>query len=178
MMLKALPALVVIAVLAVAACAAPEPVRIATLGAFDPAEVAFIHETGPNTVQGQAFLRQRGGGVVTCAGAGVSLVPRGSYSVERMRNIYGTTERAARAVAWADDPAPVYGTYLRRTVCDAQGNFAFEGLADGDYFVTTVVAWSVPQTFGSAVVMRQEGGAVMAPAAVSGGKTVRLVIAP
>lgn len=41
----------------------------------NPAEVAPYNALGPASIEGQAFLRQRGGGVVTCAGEKVELVP-------------------------------------------------------------------------------------------------------
>lgn len=60
-------------------CVASPPPRPATtpmpteVRGFDAAEVAYIRE-------GNAFLRQRGGGIVTCAGETVRLVPLGSFA--------------------------------------------------------------------------------------------------
>lgn len=42
---------------------------------FNVDEVSFIKEEGTNTITGNAFLRQRGGGVVTCAGENITLYP-------------------------------------------------------------------------------------------------------
>ena len=161
-------ALAALLALSVAACA-PKP--ITTLSKFNAAEVAYIHEQGPNTIRGQAFLRQRGGGVVTCAGSEVHLAPAGHYATERIRNIYGTTSRPAQAVARADDGDSEYYRYIRIATCDAQGSFTFRDVADGRYFLITVVQWQVHE-------YSHEGGALMSPVEVSGGEVAEVIIAP
>ena len=120
---------------------APQIQTIETIGKFDPDEVAFIHATGPNTIQGQAFMRQRGGNVVTCAGNKVLLVPQGSNSIERIAKLFGSTQRVARPIAMPDIADVRYWKHMRSTRCDAKGSFVFEDLADGDYFITTYVLW-------------------------------------
>ncbi|KWT64450.1 MULTISPECIES: hypothetical protein [unclassified Variovorax] len=50
-----------------------------------------------------------------------------------------------------------------------QGFFTFDGLADGEFFVTTVVLWQV----GYAV----EGGALMGRVAVAGGESKEITLA-
>lgn len=161
------------AVFIAAACAqpvaAPQPIQIQS--AFDPAEAAFIRSPGPNTIAGQAFLRQKGGGVVTCAGQTVMLIPRTQYSQERVMALYGTISAPAlNRTNNVSDPAPGYQDHMRTTTCDAQGNFRFEGVPDGRYFVNTVVSWSVGY--------RPQGGAVMTPADVAGGGEHQVLIAP
>ena len=148
----------------------PQPQVTETKSAFDASEVIYIHQPGPNTIRGQAFLRQRGGGVVTCAGQQVWLIPEGGYARERMMNIYSTANRVAQQIAIADLPNAEYLNYTRDTVCDAQGNFAFEGIANGRYFVVTAVLWEVGGV--------QQGGNIMAPIAVSGGETEVLIMVP
>lgn len=161
-------AIVAVVVMLAAGCETPEPIATKTI--FDPVAVAFIHERGPNAVNGQAFLRQKGGGVVTCAGRTVSLIPSGAHSRERIRNEYGTTRWPALAVRPADQPSRVYLLHMRRTICDAQGNFAFSGLADGDYFVETVVNWEVAG--------EDQGGALMAPVSLWDGASKRVMVTP
>ena len=156
--------------LVVTACAPVTPSVTATVTAFDASEVAFIHQGGPNSLRGQAFLRQRDGGVVTCAGQRVWLYPEGGHSRERIGNIYGTTLMAAQAKARVDDPSAEYLRHTRQTICDAQGNFAFEGIANGRYFVVTSVVWDVGGL--------PQGGHVMAPIALTNGESKRLIIAP
>ena len=155
--------------LALSGCVA-QTMAVATTSSFDPKEASYIHDDGTNTIKGQAFLRQRGGGVVTCAGSAVHLIPAGRYARERVQNIYGTTVRPAQARVLADAPDPEYVAHRRETRCDAQGSFSFDRLADGQYFVGTRVTWEVAN--------QPQGGNVMAPANVSGGQTLEVIISP
>ena len=86
MNLKILPALALAATLA--ACVTPKPVTISQQ--FNAGDVAWSKAKGTNSLSGEAFLRQQGGGVVTCAGAVVVLVPVAPYSTERMMARYGS----------------------------------------------------------------------------------------
>ena len=159
----------------VAGCTLPQPTVIPTLTPYDPIAAARIHEEGPNEIRGQAFLRQRGGDVVTCASSEVTLIPSTSYALERISSIYGVTTRAAQAHRVADEPDPGYLRDTRTTTCDAQGNFSFSGVADGYYFVTTRVVWEVPSGYG---YMSTQGGSVMAPVYVRGGEVKEIIISP
>lgn len=150
--------------------------RIPTLSVYDPEEGAFIHRTGANEVRGQAFLRQRGGDVVTCASETVWLIPVTTYASERIHNIYGTTSAPARSINQVDDADPRYLQDQQNTVCDAQGNFSFESVADGSYFVVTAVAWESASGYGGSLV--RQGGPVMHPVSVRGGEVVRIIISP
>ena len=147
-----------------------------TLSVYNPAEGAFIHRAGTNELRGQAFLRQRDGDVVTCASNEVWLIPVTTYASERIRNIYGTTSAPAVWINRGDDADPRYWQDQRDTLCDAQGNFAFESVADGDYFVVTSVDWEAATGPGGRLV--QQGGAVMHPVSVRGGEVVRIIISP
>ena len=62
-----------------------------------------------------------------------------------------------------------YAADAKQKVCNAQGFFKFENVADGEYFVTTDISWG---QYGS------EGGWLMRPVRVSGGETVEIVLAP
>lgn len=165
----------VAAALLVGGCAV-EQARTPTLTVYDPAETAHIHESGPNEVRGQAFLTQRGGDVVTCASQPVLLIPASTYAKERVRNIYGTIDEPARAIRLVDDPDARYLKDQRITVCDAQGNFVFSSLPDGEYFVATRVTWEAPSAYYSGLTT--QGGPVMAPVQLSGGETKRIIISP
>ncbi len=157
--------LVAPALLVSTACAPPTapPVPVPTVTVFDPATVAWSLVDGQNEIRGQGFLRQRGGGVVTCAGEEAFLIPRGPYAEERIRNIYGQTTRPARAIALADVADWRYEQSVRRTLCDADGRFAFTAVADGLYFVVTSVTWE-------AATGEIQGGPIMAP--------VEVIVAP
>ena len=153
-------------------------------GVFDRSTVAYIHARGTNTVEGNAFIRQSGGGVVTCAGEEVSLIPAGEYARERMRVVYGTDVRPAYRPAGfffalkklSNTGAGRYWEYQRNTKCDSEGRFKFKDVAAGSYFVTTRVLWTANpgETFPT-----QEGGSLMAPVQFFGtGKVENVVLSP
>ncbi|MBL3560174.1 hypothetical protein [Rhodovulum sulfidophilum] len=119
---------------------------VETKNPFDPSAGKHILANGSGQIDGQAFFRQSGGGVVTCAGEEVRLVPATPYQQERMQIIYGSAEGGARTTAFGNVPPeidPRAKTMSRKSVCDADGNFSFPGLAAGDYYVITRAVWSV-----------------------------------
>ena len=160
----------------VSGCVVPQPVAPAVIADYDASEAAYIHESGPNEIRGQAFLRQRGGGVVTCASDEVSLIAATAYAKERLATLYGTISAPARHVGTdrVGPPDPRYLADWRHTICDAQGNFIFERVADGDYFVVTTVVWEARGRYG----MTTQGGPVLAPVSVRSGEVKRVIIAP
>ena len=130
---------------------------------------------GNNTIKGSALMRQSGGGVVTCAGKTVSLVPAIAYAKEKIQAVYGNTQRGA--VSYYDaflivfSPDIPYETFSRSSICDAQGFFKFEEVPDGEYFVTVVITWS-----GGSYLT--QGGYLMQRVEVKEGKAVEVVLAP
>jgi hypothetical protein len=130
-------------IISMAGCASA-PVKLNTK--FDADEAKKLMEKGNNAIEGNAFLRQRGGGIVTCSGMTVQLVPATAYATERALAYFGTTERG-----FAPDegifnkkmpPRPVdYDKYSKTAVCDSEGRFKFKDLADGTYYVTTAITW-------------------------------------
>lgn len=143
--------------------------------AFEPEAVQWASAKGSNKILGNALLRTRGGEVRTCAGYKVYLSPAVAYSAARMRLIYGSDQQGYRPAQRNPNlearPA-AYEALIRQTVCDAQGNFQFEELPDGEYFVTTDVIWEVPGRY----VTSAQGGGLMLKVAVKGGQTIRPVL--
>jgi hypothetical protein len=115
--------------------------------------------SGPNTIMGQGFLRQKGGGVVTCAGSQVLLMPATPYFREAIGHIRNGKKPQAKAI----DPA-----YARQAQCDAQGNFVFSEIPNGTWFVVTEVKWSVGYS--------RQGGSLLQEVTVSGGKTTQVLL--
>lgn len=117
---------------------APAPAPIEVQG-FDAAEVAYIHDVGTNRIEGNAFLRKRGGDVVTCAGEAVRLVPLGRFAKKYFRIRYIEKKPAALDV-W---DAPAFHDHVRTTRCESDGRFLFTRVAAGSYFIETKVSWHV-----------------------------------
>jgi len=166
--------LAALALATLAACAAPPARPPVNLGvSFDAAAAQQMLLDGVNSIRGSAFLRQQGGGVVTCAGAQVSLVPATAYAKRVYMALYGTDTGQARHLGYAVDVEPKsddFGRLMKHTQCDAQGTFSFERVADGDYFVETTVKWIVGGV--------PNGGPIMRRVAVSGGAIASIVVAP
>jgi hypothetical protein len=90
-----------------------------------------------------------------------------------LRRLYGGTEKGINSGAgkyqFSPDP-PEYRSLTKESRCDSQGNFVFERVADGDFYINTLVAWTVGNS--------AHGGQLMQRASVKGGQTISLVIAP
>jgi hypothetical protein len=138
---------------------------------WDSTAAQYIKQSGSNTLKGSGFMRQQGGGVVTCAGQTVTLLPATPYANERMTILFGPGQSGInrlRNIRFTPDP-PEYKDLTRATKCDAQGNFLFEELADGDYFVAVTVQWSAgPYSL--------QGGNLMHRVRLSGGKQTSIVM--
>ncbi len=160
--------------LILASCVSPIPtVNISSM--FDRYKAKKLLEDGNNTIKGSALIRQRGGGVVTCAGYSVYLFPETSYAKERITAIYGNTVRGYRdysiyGVVRFEPDIPEYYELIKRTVCDAQGYFKFANVADGKFFVTTQILWEAGDSW--------QGGFLMQHVSVSDGETKEVVLAP
>lgn len=140
---------------------------------FDKEEAEQAMKPGKNKIIGNAFVRQMGGGVVTCAGNDVGLVPVTKYSNERLLAIYGNTGEGfvdtynANNVSFTPDEHD-YHVLRKKTACDSQGNFEFENLADGEYFIVTSAVWYVGSS--------PQGGALLKRVFVNGGETKKIVM--
>ena len=92
--------------------------------------------TGINSVTGQAFLTQQGGGVVTCAGNSVEMYPDTAYFSEVFDDI-GNGFAPSRAFSSEDQK------FLKTSQCDAQGNFEFNKIPAGKWIIGVKVTWNV-----------------------------------
>lgn len=160
-------------------CAVPEaraPYWVNKI-AFDEQLTKDLIADGEGSLQGTAFMRQAGGGVVTCAGFEAKISPVTPYSSERLGFIYGAAPTvgevllapysvATSGYVFAIDP-PEFQKLVKKTICDAQGNFAFEGIKDGNYFVNAGVAWRVGSV---------QGGALITQVQVKNGKAQRVIL--
>ncbi len=87
--------------------------------------------SGSNTVTGQAFLTQKGGGVVTCAGQPVLMYPDNEYFADiydELGSVHLSNEEAA---------------LIKAGQCDAQGNFEFHKVPAGKWIIRVNVSWHV-----------------------------------
>lgn len=148
----------------------PERPVVYLTNAFDEAQASELLKPGTNVVRGSGFMRQQGGGVVTCAGNVVTLIPATRYAQERMAAIYGAGRVSSDRKITFSPEVSAYRSLTLTTRCNAQGGFAFERVADGDFFVVTTVSWVVAN--------RAQGGAIYSPVTVRGGRAVEVTLAP
>lgn len=156
---------IVIATLLAGALAGCSPATLVTT--FNPSDAAFINEKGTATVKGQAFLRRNDGIVVYAAGSEVFLIPKTTYSDERMATIYGAGKMTTfLGSSFKNDDARFY-EYVRKVVANGEGRFEFKDVAAGKYYVVTSVVW---------YVQVQQGGSLMERTTVADGQTVELIM--
>lgn len=143
----------------VAGCQSRQPATVA----FAVEEAAFIKKPGTTTIVGHAFRTKPSGVVVNAAGEVIRLIPATAYARERFRNFYGSRKYVPhRDYPRDDNPDPAYGEYTRTTKAEANGRFAFEKVAPGEYFLTAQVIWGDEDAF------FREGGSVYDSVTVTG----------
>lgn len=103
-------------------------------------ETEYDHylEKGTGSLTGQAFLTQRGGGVVKAAGRTVTLDPATSTGNEWWGKSGKVYEHRMLT-----PPSPGFAKARRKAIADADGKFKFTDLPAGKYYVRTEVTWDV-----------------------------------
>lgn len=130
---------------------------MAALAACSPAQQAN------NAISGDAVMRTRGGEPRTCAGFPVLLIPKSRAADAWAKTVFGNAEAGYSPQAFDHEaPRPPASAATTQTMCDAQGKFSFDGLADGTYYVVTEVSWDVQY--------ERQGGLLMRAVTLSEGK--------
>jgi hypothetical protein len=101
---------------------------------FDYSEHEPFAKKGANGISGEGFVSQPESGVVTCAGSRVLLLPATPYFREMIGHIIAGSEPEP-----PETPYPTLKSMIRRTHCDAQGEFSFSEIPEGTFFVLTEV---------------------------------------
>lgn len=152
-------------------CVQPQaPITVTLNSTFNEEEAKSLLIDGTNTIQGNAFMRQSGGGIVTCAGNEVSLVPITAYATERIVALYGNSEMgiSQRKLLFMPN-SEAYKNLVKNVKCNSQGNFKFEKVADGTFYVTASVLWQIGNTI--------QGGALMKKVSVKNGEIQDIIMA-
>jgi hypothetical protein len=156
----------------ISGCVAAQPRHV--MAAFDPDQARALLQPGTNRIVGSALMRQQNGGVVSCAGRPILLVPATNYAKERIAALYGEVEAGFRdgfSPRYEFDPSPAeYDQLMGKSTCDAQGNFEFNDVADGEFFLVGSISWMAGRS--------EQGGVMMRRITTRDGKTVRAVLSP
>lgn len=114
------------------------PVRAKPMSAtYDDAEYAPYREIGSGRITGQAFGRSSDGTTYSAAGLGVYLSPVTSYS----REWYRRTVLRGDSLSNFD---PRARSFITRTVAGTDGDFYFDHLPAGEYYVISWINWDEP----------------------------------
>lgn len=157
----------VLALLAlIAGCASMPGFTIVPRIDFPVAEYdALQGREGTGVVTGQVFLRTRGGEVRYGAGSEVVLNPVTSYSRQWYEQAYLGGQRLS-------DPDMRAADALIKTQADGSGNFRFDNVPPGDYYLTSSVFWEAP----GASYLSSQGGYISSPVTVDNGKEVKQIL--
>ena len=142
---------------------------------FDVVQAKKQLEDGKETLKGNAFLRQMGGGIVNCAGSNVDLYPYSQYSDIRIQAQYPKDIWLGSRIKSRDTFTPDAAEFdsLKRTaICDSEGNFEFESIKDGNYILVTEVIWNVMDKFGPS----RQGGYLIKNISVGKGQKSKVII--
>ena len=139
---------ILITMFLLSACAAPQPVQMQST--FDAELHKPFIQDGTGSIKGQGFLRQQGGGVVTCAGNPATMYPATQFFKEAVSIL-----AAGREPQQGTNLNEGYGKLLKTSQCDAQGNFTFTGLPAGNWLVLTEVVWVIGHQRQGGVLMRE-----------------------
>ncbi len=166
--------IVVLMLAMIAGCAGAKPAQVSIAGTFDADQARTMLKEGTNTIKGSCRIEQKGAGVITCAGQQVHLVPATNYAIEKMLYLYGSKDRGflpkdAKPAVFVNEP-PEYNRLSVTVTCDAKGNFKFEKVADGVFFVLTEISWKIGEFPQEASLMKR--------VEVSGGQTKEIVLEP
>lgn len=130
--------------------------------AFVESEYAPYDRAGTGVIEGQAFLRTRGGDVKTCAGRDVYLNPVTTYSTE----FYDRSCIGLETLEIAD---PRASKYRKTAIGDVHGAFRFDGLVAGDYYIASPIYWEYMQN-------SVTGSVAHAKVTVREGQTTKVVV--
>ncbi len=146
----------------------------APLPPFSAAEVEWSTVSGNSTVEGVARVGLSA--VRTCAGAEAQLVPASAFATAMMRTVFGNAARGyvtlASSPAYPRNIPPDFARSIRRVPCSPTGEFRFEAVPAGTWYVFANALWRE----GDEAVPR--GGSLMRRVDVAERATVRVVLEP
>jgi hypothetical protein len=113
---------------------------------FEPKPAETALQSGTNTIKGSAFMRKRTGSIVPAAGEIVYLIPATPYAEERFAKLFPRGKlNPIQSSRNADATDPDYVRLMRTTKGDKSGNFSFENVKPGPWFISTRVSWHEPR---------------------------------
>lgn len=138
--------------------------------AFRASDFAWSTVAGQGSIDGQIAYKA-GGQAYGCTASGVILTPETAWVRTRMHILYNSVDHTALPADEVRRRTPPersqdYSAFIKRTKCGAAGEFSFQGLADGAWYVITLAR---PANGAAGVEM-----ALMRRVVVRGGKPVKV----
>jgi len=143
------PKIYVCITLVIWGCATASIRQTPVAGSVSDEEISNYSGTGECAIEGQVFLRTRGGDVRYGAGESVLLQP----DTSPLRNAV-TILRAGGIPKWSPDQSERTDALKRRTTSDGDGRFEFQSIPCGRWLVGSQVYWEV---FGGSASYREGG---------------------
>ena len=143
------------------------------LQTFNPADYRSSLEDGTATITGEAFLTTRGGGIRPGAGRLVQLLPVTPYTTEVFEREFLNHERLTPPIDKRLD------RYARFITADSRGEFIFERVPAGSYYLVCSIYWDVSRVdqFNQDDEYDEEtGAAALGHVTVGDGETKRIVV--
>jgi len=129
---------------------------------FDTNEANYIFSEGENTINGSAYIRKEDGRVITASNTSVLLFPVTEYSIDRNQKIFGNkynghynfrknriykrgdsirSNKFVPIVLEFEPESELYYKYIKETKANYLGQFQFDNIADGEYYIITSIFW-------------------------------------
>jgi hypothetical protein len=145
-----LSVLMILSALCASCAKTTPPLRIDT--PFEDSIARKLLQPGKNQINGQVRFEMPNGTLVSCVGLEVNLVPATRYAREWVRLFYGldNSQNGSINSAFKLDTknnevkfsgANQFYAVTRSTTCDEDGEFTFDKVADGEFFVIAKIRW-------------------------------------
>lgn len=140
---------------------------------FNPDDARYILEHGNATITGSASITDAHGETISCAGNNVILVPVTDYSTERYQHLFGSNSNGFSSddiifhVRFKPD-TPEFRKYMKVSTCNYVGEFTFDQVADGEYYLGTNI---ISEMEGYNTI---QGGALAKKISVKNGKNLHI----
>ncbi len=148
-----------------------ETIKLTTT--FDPEVAKYVLENGSAVIDGSASITDPNGETISCAGNNVFLVPVTDYSTERYQHLFGKNDNGFSSddvifhVRFKPDN-PEFRDYMKVSTCNYIGEFTFDNVADGDYYLGTNI---ISEVEGYNTI---EGGALAKKISIQNGKNLHI----
>jgi Ca2+/Na+ antiporter len=111
---------------------------------FDKNEVKWFKSKGNGNIKGNAKFKSKNGELRFGEGFGIELLPFSLYTEERLGKIYKNKKSGFVYVEdgvskFIPNPEGYHDTI--KTSCDKEGNFEFNNLPSGNYYVIAFMIW-------------------------------------